>query len=146
MNKICTSIKQSKKFIKLEVDINTSDMRYGYISPYDYSDRMYDGGYDEVPYPKDFLLKNPNFSANEYDAELPAWSLSALERLMPFHIIENNNRFGFYQVKGFNKHGETYRFGYKTNNDSFLFETSWYNDIIDAAFEMVAWLKENNKI
>ena len=144
MNKICTSIKQSKKLIKLGIDINTSDMRYGYIAPYDFSDRMYDGGYDEVPYPKDFLLKNPNFSANEYDGELPAWSLVALEGLMPFHIIKNNERFGFYQVKGFNKQGETYRFSYKTNNDSFLFETSWYNDIIDAAFEMVVWLKENN--
>ena len=144
--KICTTIEQSKKLLELGVDINGADMRYGYIAPYDFSDRMYDGGYDEVPYPKDFLLKNPNFSANEYDGELPAWSLVALEGLMPFYIIENNNRFGFYQVKGFNKQGETYRFGYKTNNDYFLFETSWYNDIIDAAFEMVIWLKENNKI
>ena len=80
------------------------------------------------------------------DAAIPCWSLVALEGLMPFHIIENNNRFGFYQVKGFNRQGETYCFGYKTNNDYFLFETSWYNDIIDAAFEMVVWLKENNKI
>ena len=144
--KICTTIDQCKKLLGLGIDINTADMRYGYIAPYDFSDRMYDGGYDEVPYPKDFLLKNPNFSANEYDGELPAWSLAALEGLMPFHIIENNNRFGFYQVKGFNKQGETYRFCYKTNNDSFLFETSWYNDVIDAAFEIVVWLKENNKI
>lgn len=65
---------------------------------------------------------------------------------MPFQIIENNNRFGFYQVKGLNKQGETYRFGYKTNNNSFLFETSWNNDVIDATFEMICWLKENNKI
>ena len=83
---------------------------------------------------------------NHYVEIIPGWSLSALLGLMPFQIIENNNRFGFYQVKGFNKQGETYRFGYKTNNNSFLFETSWHNDVIDAAFEMICWLKEYNKI
>lgn len=77
---------------------------------------------------------------------IPCWSLVALLELMPFQIIVENNRFGFYQVKGFNKQGETYRFGYKTNNDSFLFETSWHNDVLDAAFEMICWLKENNKL
>ena len=83
---------------------------------------------------------------DHYVEIIPAWSLSALLGLNPFQIIENNNRFGFYQVKGFNKQGETYRFGYKTNNNSFLFETSWHNDVVDATFEMVCWLKENNKI
>ena len=83
---------------------------------------------------------------DHYAEIIPAWSLSALLGLMPFQIIENNNRFTFYQVKGFNKQGETYRFGYKTNNNSFLFETSWHNDVIDATFEIICWLKENNKI
>ena len=83
---------------------------------------------------------------DHYVEIIPAWSLSALLGLMPFQIIENNNRFGFYQVKGFNKQGETYRFGYKTNNNLFLFETSWHNDVVDATFEMICWLKENNKI
>jgi len=86
MSKICTSIKQSKKLIELGLDVNTADMRYGYIAPYDYSDRMYDGGYDEIPYPKDFLVKNPNFSANEYDAELPCWSLAALLDVLPISL------------------------------------------------------------
>lgn len=93
----------------------------------------------------DIAIKKNLFSyRNGY--MIPCWSLTALLRLMPFHIIENNNRFGFYQVKGFNKQGETYRFGYKTNNDYFLFETSWYNDVIDAAFEMVCWLKSEEYI
>ena len=121
--KICTSIEQSKKLTELGIDINTADIIYN----------IFDISYIRHDTPID-----------KY--HMPAWSLTALLRLMPFHIIENNNRFGFYQVKGFNKQGETYRFGYKTNNDSFLFETSWYNDVIDAAFEMVCWLKENNKL
>lgn len=82
----------------------------------------------------------------ESDEDIPAWSLSALERLMPFQIIKNNERFVFYQVKSLNKQGGTYRFGYKTNNNFFLFETSWYNDVIDAAFEMVCWLKKEKYI
>lgn len=126
MNKICTSIEQSKKLIELGIDINTADMKYSPLNP-------------DIPW---VWVGKPLI---EKDA-IPAWSLSALERLMPFQIIKNNERFGFYQVKGFNKQGETYRFGYKTNNDSFLFETSWYNDVIDSAFEMVCWLKENGKI
>lgn len=72
-----TDLEQSKKLAEI-LPLESADMRYGYIAPYDYSDRMYDGGYDEIPYPKDFLIENPNFSANEYDAELPCWNLAAL--------------------------------------------------------------------
>ena len=131
MNKICTSLEQSKKLIELGININTADMYYYTVN----------GDWE--------WYKTPNIieSIDDLDEHtISAWSLTALIKLMPFHIIENNNRFGFYQIKGFNKQGETYRFGYKTNNDSFLFETSWHNDAIDAAFEMVVWLKENNKI
>ena len=142
--KICTDIEQSKKLIELGIDVNTADMTY--ISMKDYGENTYHltVGKTDVNWAKD-ELGNLNWN-DVYEKYIPAWSLSALLGLMPFHIIENNNRFGFYQVKGFNKQGETYRFGYKTNNDSFLFETSWHNDIIDAAFEMICWLKENNKI
>lgn len=72
-----TSLEQSKVLAKI-LPLESADMRYGYIAPYDYSDRMYDGGYDEIPYPKDFLIKNSNFGANEYDMELSCWSLAAL--------------------------------------------------------------------
>lgn len=142
--KICTDINQSKKLIKLGIDINSADMRYGYIAPYDFSDRMYDGGYDEVPYPKDFLLKNPNFSANEYDRELPAWSLSALLNLLPkLYEFENDPDDGGCQpilCKGWDNN--QWHIVYRPS----IYITEWYNDPIDAAFEMVVWLKENNKI
>lgn len=77
-----TDIEQSKVLAKT-LPIESADMRYGYIAPYEYSDRMYDGGYDEIPYPKDFLIKNPNYFVDEYDAELPCWSLAALLDAMP---------------------------------------------------------------
>ena len=80
-----TDFSQSKTLSKI-LPLESADMRYGYIAPYDFSDRMYDGGYDSIPYPKDFLIKNPNFSADEYDAELPCWSLAALLALLPKEI------------------------------------------------------------
>lgn len=84
-----TDINQSKRLAEI-LPLESADMRYGYIAPYDYSDRMYDGGYDEVPYPKDFLMKNPNFSIDEYEAELPCWSLSALLSVLIYPHIEQN--------------------------------------------------------
>lgn len=144
MNKICTTIKQSKKLLELGVDRNTADMRYGYIAPYDYSDRMFDGGYDEVPYPKDFLKRNPNFSENEYDGELPAWSLTALLGLMPkIYEYENDPEDGGCQpnlCKGWDNN--QWHIVYRTS----LYITDWYDDPLDAAFEMICWSKENNKI
>ena len=131
MNKICTSIEQSKKLIELGISVNTADMFWDMAEP------------DKRRKP---LVGPTSDYCDMEDWTVPAWSLSTLLGLMPFQIIENNNRFGFYQVKGFDKQGETYRLGYKTNNDFFLFETSWYNESIDAAFEMICWLKENNKI
>ena len=140
MDKICTSIEQSRKLIELGIDVNTADMRYGYIAPYDFSDRMYDGGYDEVPYPKDFLKKNPYFSENEYDGELPAWSLTALMELMPDKIsIDNESYYLSFTKKSVEFRGPITWDGQKTKS----FEM---DNILDAAFEMVVWLKENGKL
>ena len=130
MNKICTSLEQSKKLIELGIDINTADMRYGYIAPYDYSDRMYDGGYDEIPYPKDFLKKNPNFSVNEYDAELPCWSLAALLDVLPYPHLEQNYK-GKWCCK--TEYADT----------TYLWEA---DNPVDACYEMIIKLHEQNII
>ena len=146
MNKICTDIEQSQKLVEFGVDINSADMHY-VRQKTDYMGNPVDGKWSEPKYgntnSKHAIYFVQNFSSYE---TLSAWSLSSLLGLMPFQIIKNNKRFGFYQVKGFNKQGETYRFGYKTNDNSFLFETSWHNDTIDTAFEMICWLKENGKL
>ena len=143
MNKICTSLEQSKKLIELGIDVKTADMVY--LRTYLGEEKDYILLIDS--YPEEYTEKSDGSLIPVYDEHIPAWSLTALLGLMPFHIIENNQRFGFYQGKGLNKQGETYCLGYKTNYDSFLFETSWdNNDVVDAAFEMVCLLKENNKI
>ena len=134
-----TDLEQSKKLAKF-LPIESADMRYGYIAPYDYSDRMFDGGYDEVPYPKDFLKRNPNFSENEYDGELSAWSLAALLDILPNKIIVLGTTYSidlYFRDKN-------WFITYKCNNEELV--GIYSNNLVDIAFEMICWLFENNYI
>lgn len=136
-----TDIEQSKKLAEI-LPLESADMRYGCIAPYEYSDRMYDGGCDEVPYPKDFMKKNANFSENEYDDELPCWSLAALLNILQpnvtlehtegegwkahqLHVIENPDKI-LQDVKGF--------WGFSETNP------------IDAVVELIVKLKKEELI
>lgn len=127
MTKICTSLQQSKKLVELGIDVNTADMRYGYIAPYEYSDRMYEGGYNEVPYPKDFLKNNPNFSENDYDGEFPAWSLSALLNIIPEPYLVQNSEGTWLIHSWVNK---------------YPWSVGGYSNPIDACVEMIVKLHE----
>ena len=147
-----TDLDQSRKLAGM-LSIESADMRYGYIAPYDYSDRMYDGGYDEIPYPKDFLIKNPNFSADEYDAELPCWSLAALLNLLPNEIITDNRFECHYQIHIRKYDGDDnttlHQIAYGNNRGS---SGSWHDmvntgekeSLIDACYEMILKLHELN--
>ena len=78
-----TNIKQSETLVNI-LPLESADAKYGYIAPYECSDRMYDEGYDEIPYPIAFIKKDySNFFAEEYDGELPCWSLTALLNVLP---------------------------------------------------------------
>lgn len=78
-----TDIEQAKKLAEI-LPLESADAKYGYIAPYEYSDRMYDEGYDEIPYPIAFIKKDySNFFVEEYDDELPCWSLAALLNVLP---------------------------------------------------------------
>lgn len=141
---IATSIKQSKKLIKLGIDVNTADMRYGYIAPYDFSDRMYDGGYDKVPYPKDFLKKNPDFSENQYDGELPAWSLAALLNVLESEI--NGEEGETYQLN-IEKYGTWWNVCYRKQYDEAnAIEIKSTEELIDVCYEMIIKLHEQKLI
>ena len=65
MNKICTTIEQSKKLIKLGIDVNTADMMWDDWSLIDEGWKLSVGYYPEVE--KDYGRKC-----------YPAWSLGAL--------------------------------------------------------------------
>ena len=70
MNKICTSIEQSKKLIELGIDVSTADMLWTY----------------------DFVVNDINGlnviseQLKPEENDIPAWSLSALLGLMPKSI------------------------------------------------------------
>lgn len=129
-----TDIKQSRMLAEF-LPVESADMRYGYIAPYDYSDRMYDGGYDEIPYPKDFLIKNPNFSANEYDGELPCWSLATLLDVLPLEVETHKQTDGhkiYYYVESYMKRME---------KETYL-STERHENLVDACYEMILKLHE----
>ena len=134
--KAYTSIEQSKKLAEI-LPKGSADMRYGYIAPYDYSDRMYDGGYDEVPYPKDFLKKNPNFSENEYDGELPCWSLAAL--------LDALNKTAYFMDEDTSVNLSSYKtIEWDLGIDNSDLELATESNPIDACYEMIIKLKEQN--
>lgn len=78
---------------------------------------------------------------------IPCWSLAALLNVLPFHLIVDNQRYAFSMIKGLDKNGETYAIKYAVFNTTFyLHLTDFYNNPVDAAFEMVCWLLENKRI
>lgn len=111
MNKICTTIEQSKKLIELGIDINTADMRYSPLNL-------------DIPW---VWVSKPLI---EKDA-IPAWSLSALLELMPKILLATPNPVcDKYHCYGFHQE----------------FTETFGDTVIDAAFKMVVWLKENKYI
>lgn len=126
MNKICTSIEQSQKLIELGISYDTADMIWATI--YDENHMVSDYRLDVIPCRL--------YSGNA----IPAWSLSALIDLMPDKILINN---------------ESYYLSFTKERVSFRGPVTWdgqkaksfeMDNIFDAAFEMVCWLKENGKI
>ena len=128
-----TDLEESKKLAEI-LPIESADMRYGYIAPYEYSDSMFDGGYDDVPYPKDFLKKNPNFSENEYDGSLPCWSLAALFEVMPKCVEGAEPSL----IKTFRN---DYRIVYDIHGDEGITSEDYTNPI-NACYEMILKLHE----
>ena len=137
MNKICTSIEQSKKLLELGVDVNTADMYYEEVCN---SSKAIIGNYilhNQCMEDKDYKkLSNPVLS--------PAWSISALLGLMPkLYEFENDPDDGGCQpnlCKGWDNN--QWHIVYRSS----IYITEWYDEPIDAAFEMIVWLKENNKL
>lgn len=74
MNKICTSIEQSKKLIELGIDVNTADMCYRIVA------------YN----PNDTHVYQPYCFVGTLESDIPAWSLSALLGIIPKRIKDFN--------------------------------------------------------
>lgn len=103
MNKICTSVEQSKKLIELGIDRNTSDM-------------FYYCGED---------LRIGGHKAQDDDYDISAWSLTALLEMLP-----NDTIYRPMLYKG-------------GHNNLWHGKNNWFDNPLDAVFEMICWLKEN---
>jgi len=118
MNKICTSIEQSKKLVELGLDIKTADMYFD----------------------KTTKLLYPSVSGSiPIDWTIPAWSLSALLGLMP--ELDGRN-------PSLNRIINTDKWWimYHCTATLSLIRIKACDNPLDAAFEMVCWLLENKKI
>jgi len=130
-NKICTDIKQSRKLIELGLDVKTADMYWWATSLRYYIEAMDDGDF------------------NEAEGHIPAWSLSALLNLMPPYLFEFERGIDLNIYPDLN--GKGWHCSYMPNNiynmpkDKFRQITS-NDNLLDAAYEMVVWLLENNYI
>lgn len=128
--KAYTDIEQSKKLAEI-LPLKSADMDYIPVV-------NIDGEY--------------SISVNEWDNDhiidegwVPCWSLTALLGILPFHLIVNNQRYLFNMVKGLNKNGETYAIKYAIYNTTFYFHlTDFYNNPIDACYEMIFKLHKQN--
>lgn len=125
VNRICTSIEQSKRLIELGINANTADM---YIGNYVGESGKVDG--TNVHY----YLKGESFGAPEI---IPSWSLNALLELMPIetHLYKMQDEDNY--TKHYYKVGSCDGKGWIELNNTLA---------IDAVYEMVCWLKENNAL
>ena len=160
MTKICTSIEQSKKLVELGIDVNTADMYYQYFKSYSPSNGVTTGHCD-IPIIgswKEHHISIPDPAM--YNADIPAWSLSALLELIPSEIYGETiygdtitYKVDFRKYK-FTDDVDLYQIAYGSikfdvdGQHSFkdMVNTGQKEDPIDAAFQMVCWLKENGKI
>ena len=143
MNKICTSIEQSKKLMELGIDVNTADMFY--------ADILVDGNHKYNLHPLESYgfktFGETKLKKSKHLDFIPVWSLSALLELIPPYLGEFKDGIDFGFSKAIN--GKWYSAYYIKLDDNGLAsfnKTVTGDTAIDAAFEMIVWLKENNKI
>ena len=141
MSKICTSVEQSKKLVELGIDVNTADMALC-------------GGTQLLT--TNYVLAKKKFSnAGEISIE-PAWSLSALLDLLPSSLslypeaTEEEVKEGKYRSSDLiaSKEGylrKRYDGDYQYRYDG-IKVVGDFQSPLDAVFEIICWLKENNRI
>jgi len=126
-----TTIEQSKKLVELGLNPDTADMYY-------FCDPTPAGN---VMHPTLIIVEKYLHSRlPEYDkGDIPCWSLGALLELMP-KAQEDGNNGEVYPIVCKSLKNDTWN----CVNRSTLHITKSYASPIDAAFEMICWLLENN--
>jgi hypothetical protein len=144
-----TDLEQSKKLAEI-LPIKSADMHYN-----DWNDDFCVGYKHTGEYIAD--LGAPTIIRGEL--EIPCWSLAALLNLLPSEFTEK----GKYSETTYKIHIRKYALTKDVDLHQIAYGSyKWYEDggytwhdmintgekenLIDAAFQMICWLKENNKI
>lgn len=132
MNKICTSIEQSKKLIELGIDINTADMHYSTWTI------LNEGEYILSPNQGETIEELQEDYGNQV---IPAWSLSALIQVLPITIVDSWTDYCLMldiksKMPRYVKYGDVYHpeFPWDFKKQSLL----------DSIVESIFWLHKNN--
>jgi len=137
MNKICTSLEQSQKLIELGIDVNTADMYHT----------------------EGYIVSKEGFNLPFDEDDVPAWSLAALMNLLLSEFTEvgkystTTYKIDIRKYK-FTEDVDLYQIAYGSlkfyedgsNHWKDMINTGEKEELLDAAFQMIIWLKENNKI
>ncbi len=127
MNKIATTIVQSKRLIELGLDKKSADMCH----------RVLPGYKDGMPDQYVHLVHDTEW----FNTDIPAWSLSALLEMMPQRIV---GPFGELWHLGLEKDWDKVSYiVYYENKNSFVQRKA--KDPIDACIEMIDWLIKNGQ-
>lgn len=126
MAKVCSTVNQSKKLIKLGIDKDTSDMYY---------EPLLLEGYHPTP-----RIGRYRSMYNQF----PAWSISALIKLVPPYLGKFSDGIDFSVEKSMN--GKWYTAQYSQCTAVKPVKVVTGKTVFDAVFNMVCWLKENGKI
>ena len=152
-NKIATTVEQSIKLSELGIDPSTSDMHWESVSNEEYRLALLTtkDATEAIERMQDSLKTTFNVKL------VPAWSLNALIELLPSEL-ELPDIYGGtikYEIR-IRKYSHTneldlYQIAYATNQGLSkswhdMVNTSEQEDLLDAVFEMVCYLKENKMI
>lgn len=125
-----TTIEQSKKLVELGLNLDTADMVIVKDNTYHNALSAFNGA---------TLCQNYNEIKNKTNY-IPCWSLGALIDIMPSMIYKGGETFTLMVHKDV-----IYHVCYKSH---YHLDEIWFSkeNLLDAAFEMVVWLFENNYI
>lgn len=127
---IATTIEQSKDLLKLGLNPDTADMYYPKVD---------EGLYATCPYPKECA------AFRKQKSDIPAWSLSALLKLMPKDMKGIPEKAAYHFVLKKNVY-DAWQCNYEHPSFGELYSFPAQKSPLDAAYNMLAWMIENGHI
>ena len=135
MNTLATTIEQSKHLLELGLSTDSADMWWSNRFVY----------WKSTPMIGIATEQNQLYTFKWCDEDVPAWSLSALLKVMPKEIKKDDKQYSFHLETTHNLYYVSY-YRYDIDGIRYLHTTELNNCTIDAAYEIVCWLLEQGLI